>query len=324
MENKKIGIIGSGIAGLTCAHTLMAAGFQVFILDKGRKPGGRMSTRIYANTKWDHGAQYFTIRDERFSLFINQFKKENIISKWFDRLPGESNLKRIRYAGFGGMYNLASEISKGINIKQSVEVVRINLNKNQGWEIIDKCGFKYKCDELVLTQPLPQVVDLIIRSKLCDLVKSFDLLESVNYKKGFACMLLLDAKTKIPKPGVISFNEGPVKWIADQSHKPGFSCKRSVVLHSSHDFAEEAFNLDDTTASSIMIDKIKSFINSPVREIYCHRWLYAFADNPLSLTHYSEYDINLSIAGDAFKSSRIESSSLSGMEAAKSIIYNSK
>ena len=38
-------IIGAGIAGLACAQKLKQAGRSVKLFDKGRGPGGRMSTR---------------------------------------------------------------------------------------------------------------------------------------------------------------------------------------------------------------------------------------------------------------------------------------
>ena len=38
-------IIGAGISGLICATELQNSGLQVVLLDKGRRAGGRLSTR---------------------------------------------------------------------------------------------------------------------------------------------------------------------------------------------------------------------------------------------------------------------------------------
>ena len=66
----KTAIIGAGMAGLSCARALIAAGQNVDLFDKGRGPGGRMSTRRMetpiGEIRWDHGAQFFTARDDRF------------------------------------------------------------------------------------------------------------------------------------------------------------------------------------------------------------------------------------------------------------------
>lgn len=62
----RIVVIGAGLAGLTAARILNDRGHDVVVVDKGGKPGGRMSTRRTEHGCFDHGAQYFTCRDERF------------------------------------------------------------------------------------------------------------------------------------------------------------------------------------------------------------------------------------------------------------------
>jgi renalase len=63
---QRIAIIGAGMAGITAARTLAQAGHSVTVFEKSRGAGGRMSTRRTEFGGFDHGAQYFTIRDARF------------------------------------------------------------------------------------------------------------------------------------------------------------------------------------------------------------------------------------------------------------------
>lgn len=63
---QRIAIIGAGMAGITAARTLMQAGHHVKVFEKSRGAGGRMSTRSTEFGHFDHGAQYFTVRDARF------------------------------------------------------------------------------------------------------------------------------------------------------------------------------------------------------------------------------------------------------------------
>ena len=63
---KHIAIIGAGMAGIAAARTLMQAGHQVTVFEKSKGVGGRMSTRQTEFGSFDHGAQYFTVRDARF------------------------------------------------------------------------------------------------------------------------------------------------------------------------------------------------------------------------------------------------------------------
>jgi hypothetical protein len=65
-SNKHIAIIGAGMAGITAARTLVQAGHRVTVFEKSKGAGGRMSTRRSEFGGFDHGAQYFTVRDARF------------------------------------------------------------------------------------------------------------------------------------------------------------------------------------------------------------------------------------------------------------------
>jgi glycine/D-amino acid oxidase-like deaminating enzyme len=61
-----VAVVGGGVAGLSCARALAAEGVVVAVFDKGRAPGGRISTRRAPPHAFDLGAQYCTARDARF------------------------------------------------------------------------------------------------------------------------------------------------------------------------------------------------------------------------------------------------------------------
>jgi renalase len=65
-----IAIIGAGMAGIACARTLLQAGHRVSVFEKSDAVGGRMATQTSSFGSFDHGAQYFTVRDERFALAL--------------------------------------------------------------------------------------------------------------------------------------------------------------------------------------------------------------------------------------------------------------
>jgi len=64
--HRHIAVIGAGMAGIACARTLVQAGHRVTVFEKSRGAGGRMATRRSEFGGFDHGAQFFTVRDERF------------------------------------------------------------------------------------------------------------------------------------------------------------------------------------------------------------------------------------------------------------------
>ena len=61
-----VAVVGGGMAGVVCARTLVQAGHRVTLFEKSREFGGRMATRRTEFGGFDHGAQYFTVRDARF------------------------------------------------------------------------------------------------------------------------------------------------------------------------------------------------------------------------------------------------------------------
>ncbi|MGH8831163.1 MAG: FAD-dependent oxidoreductase, partial [Polaromonas sp.] len=63
---RHVAVVGAGIAGIACARTLAQAGHRVTVFEKNRGAGGRMATRDSEFGGFDHGVQYFTVRDARF------------------------------------------------------------------------------------------------------------------------------------------------------------------------------------------------------------------------------------------------------------------
>ena len=82
----RIAIIGSGIAGLSCATMLHRAGLEVSLFDKARSPGGRMSTRRGDDWQCDHGAQYFTARHPEFRAEVARWQQAGVADLWAPRL----------------------------------------------------------------------------------------------------------------------------------------------------------------------------------------------------------------------------------------------
>ena len=79
----RVAVIGAGMSGLICARTLFSYGMQVAVFEKSRGFGGRMATRRTAEgPTFDHGAQYFTVRDERFERCVRSWQQDGIVAHW--------------------------------------------------------------------------------------------------------------------------------------------------------------------------------------------------------------------------------------------------
>ncbi len=58
MNRKRIAVVGAGIAGLSCAHELTRAGFDVVVYEKDAQVGGRMASRVKDGFPFDIGADH--------------------------------------------------------------------------------------------------------------------------------------------------------------------------------------------------------------------------------------------------------------------------
>src|SRR5262245_45111298 len=85
-DSLSVAVIGGGIAGLSCARTLIAHRLAVTVLDTGREPGGRLSTRQVDGYQFDDGAQYFTARDPRFQREVDAWRAAGLAAEWTGRV----------------------------------------------------------------------------------------------------------------------------------------------------------------------------------------------------------------------------------------------
>ena len=79
-SQRHIAVVGAGIAGIACARTLMQAGHRVSVFEKSRGTGGRMATRRTEFGSFDHGTQYFTVRDARFAKALET--AQGLVRPW--------------------------------------------------------------------------------------------------------------------------------------------------------------------------------------------------------------------------------------------------
>src|SRR5690242_111526 len=92
----RIAVVGAGIAGLTAARTLHDRGHEVRVFERAQSAGGRCATTVITaielprglsgEVAFDPGAQYFTVRDDQFSMIAAEWERDRIISKWKGRI----------------------------------------------------------------------------------------------------------------------------------------------------------------------------------------------------------------------------------------------
>ena len=108
----KVGVIGGGIAGLSCAVRLQQLGLAVTVYDTGKRgPGGRCSSRIWRGRPVDHAAQFVESsgRSDAFDAFIQDCVSSGVLRPWDGKFVGSET------EGLGALPDFMAE---GVEVRQ--------------------------------------------------------------------------------------------------------------------------------------------------------------------------------------------------------------
>jgi renalase len=294
-------IIGAGLAGLSAARILSKKGHEVVILDKGRGVGGRMSTRTINDAKADHGAQYFSVKSPEFQELISKLQVEHIVSEW--TIPQRAN---VRYIGEKGMNTIPKRLAQNLNVVVNKKVVLISEN-----EVKTESGNTYSFDNLIVTIPIPQLIDLLNQSQIKISAQDQSVFESIHYEPCIAVMAVLNKPTDILGGGIILENQ-PVAWIADNFQK-GITQTPTATLHASAEYSTKHFDDDLQMVAKKMLASVNQYVKSDnVQSFQVHRWKFSNATKRYDKPFYQVENQNIYLAGDGFGIGNVEGAFLSG------------
>ena len=136
-DDKRIIVVGAGLAGLSCAYELDQAGFNVILIEARSRPGGRVRTyrdpfadNLYA----EMGAEYVDSTDNLVKEYCNKFGLKVLPAKQYDGVYVRG--RRLSMKGIqSGTDSLPFEgIQKGKLFGQEVQYIQkwIDLVKQKG------------------------------------------------------------------------------------------------------------------------------------------------------------------------------------------------
>ena len=289
------------MAGLSAARILTQKGHEVTVLDKGRGVGGRMSTRTIDNSKIDHGAQYFSVKNPEFQAFIAEMKMENVTAEW--HLAQRDN---VRYVGAKGMNTIPKKMASTLNVLVNEKVILIDNNT-----VKTEAGNIYDYDNLLITIPIPQVIDLFQNSEIEFSINDKMVLEQVEYQPCIAIMAVLKQPTEILSGGIILENQ-PVAWIADNFQK-GISEIPTATIHASAAYSAKRFDDNLQEVANDILVSINQHINPEnIVSFQTHRWKFSNATKRFEQPFYQIENTNIFLGGDGFGIGNVEGAFLSG------------
>jgi renalase len=330
MSEKSVIIVGAGMAGLIAANRLQDAGWDVTLLDKGRGVGGRMSTRRFGGASFDHGAQFFTVRDGRFQQYVDAWMGSGTVVEWAQGFPnaqGESSSgQHPRYRGASGMTSAPKALAERVNnLRTSTEVQQIDLQDGvwtlQAEDKGTNAVSTYTADALLMTPPAEQTLRLMRSGNVTLPQPVTDALAAIDFNPSFAVMALLDRPSAMPEPGGMFMPGEPIRWIADNQLK-GISEAPAVTIHSGPEFTRAHYDDDRDAVAKLLIEAARPQLgDAQIVDYQVQRWKYS---QPTAMhpdkTLFTAQPAPVAFAGDAFDGARVEGAAVSGMAAADRLL----
>ncbi len=317
-------IIGAGMSGLLAARELQDAGWQVTILDKGKSVGGRMATRRFGEGTFDHGAQFFTVRGERFENLVESWVQAGAVKEWargFADAEGERGEDgHPRYRGAESMTSIPKHLADGLDVKTGEHVVDVHLSEDGGWEVITENNTSSNADALILTAPVPQSLALAESGGygLPEEIKSQ--LQDISYDPCVALMATVSETGLVPEPGGMQIKDDRLDWIGDNQPK-GISEAPALTIHGSPAWSRQHFDDSDEEVTEALLDLAGEYLGTDlapkVVETSIARWRYSWVTNPYPEPYLlASENPPLLFCGDSFGQPKVEGASLSGLSAA--------
>lgn len=311
-----VAIIGAGIAGLSCADKLIATGHNVRVFDKGRGPGGRMSTRRIetplGDTHFDHGAQYFTARDPGFQAIVKDWEQSGVAARW----PQAS---ADAWVGKPGMNMVVKDMASRHDVAFD-HLIKGLLRNDTAWHLLTPTGSHGPFDNVILAIPAEQAAPLLALHDL-------DLAQKALHARSQPCWTAMFAfAAPIAVSEDIIRGLGDISWAARNSAKPGRTGPEAWVAHASAHWS--ATHLEDET-NNVVAALTRAFqqeIATPLPQIVAssaHRWRFALSAG-IGLGALWNPDIGLGACGDWLIGPRVECAWLSGKFAAELVSSSSR
>lgn len=316
-----IAIIGAGMAGLSAARDLTARGQSSVLFDKGRGPGGRMSSRRMETElgliRFDHGAQYFTVSDPAFGEAVATWECDGIVAPWRGKLVtiDRDGLARplgvrSRFVGQPGMSALIRHEAADQEVHWSSRVVAIDNGPS---------GVALRLENGVTAGPFEKVIVATPAEQAAELLHHAapELAAQARAVRSAACwtlMCLFDNPLPVDWDGA-RLETGPLGWVARDGSKPGRVRVESWVLHASPDWSRRHIDLPREEIGATLLTAFQALATAPAPNLSSlHLWRYARSGCHQDAAPRWSHDARLGICGDWCADGRIEGAWKSGKE----------
>lgn len=322
----QIAVIGAGIAGLSAASTLARAGMSVVVLDKGRGPGGRTSTRRGEDFTFDHGAPFFTARETRFVEEVAAWLDAGVVERWRPRvmmaLGGrlEPDPRPHEFlVGAPRMSALAEHLARDLDVRCATEVAAVERDPDADRWILRGAGGGelLRAGRVIVTAPAPQAARLLSADP-----QFASRAAQVEMTPCWSVMLGFDQPVPADFDAAF-FSEGSLGWAVREASKPGRGQARSWVLHGADDWSRRHVENDPQRVIADLSAVFERYLGRALpipAHAVAHRWRHARPDPGLGEGYLVSNRTGLAAAGDWCAGPRVENAFISGLGLAERLL----
>ncbi|KAM5139269.1 renalase isoform 1-T1 [Callospermophilus lateralis] len=245
-------IVGAGLTGSLCAALLrkvVSGPLYLAVWDKAGDSGGRMTTASSPHNSQctaDLGAQYITCTPhyaQKHQTFYDELLAHGILKLLTSSIEGmmikEGDCNFVAPQGISSIIkHYLKESGAEVYFRQCV--TQINL-RNDKWEVFRETGSPEQFDLVVLTMPVPQILQL--QGDIVNLISECQRqqLESVSYSSRYALGLFYEAGTKIDVPwaGQYITSNPCIRFVSIDNKKRNIESSEigpSLVIHTTVPF----------------------------------------------------------------------------------------
>ena len=303
----RIGIVGAGMAGLACA-TLLVRHHTVALFDKGRGPGGRLATRrvptAAGEASFDHGAQYFTVRDDGFRLQVEAWAAAGLAARWPAAGPDA-------WVGVPAMNAPVKQLAQALDVRWGAQVDTL-LRDGRAWRLAGRDIDAGPFDTVVVAIPAEQAGPLLKPWAAGWAGKA----AATPALPCWTVMAAFDGRVAAPDvlhEDAAEHQAGPVGWAARNSAKPGRTGPEAWVIQAGPDWSKEHL---EETPEAIVPQLMTAFAARAgtlpgVLSASAHRWRYAKSGKEGSGALW-DAGLGLGVCGDWLLGPRVECAWVSG------------
>ena len=304
-------VVGAGLSGVAAARTLVAAGVEVSVRDRGRVLGGRMASRRTDGRVVDTGASYFTVSDPAFEAVVQDWESRGLARRWTDTFSvadaGELTPKPgpVRWAAHAGLRSLVEDLARGLDVRQET------VDQVQPGPQVDGTP----ADAVLLAMPDPQarrLLDLSLEAELAALDDPYEPVLALTARWPEAGWPGID--------GAFVSDDPVISWIADDGRRRD-DFAPVLVAHSTPEFAAEHLHAPEQ-AVPLMVLAVRDALDiaTEPESTSMQRWSFARPTGNREQRYFLG-EQGIGFCGDSWSEKpRVEAAYLSGVALAEAVL----